>query len=176
LTCNGNEALTQLHNDCPALRNRHCGDGRFAGWSDVADRENWPAVEDGVKCGALFPISSGTPVSPVHGFPSCPGIVSHDLRQQLLQRKTQAVHKSPNFPEFPSRCMPNRVLEQLDSAMERFELPIFIFQGANDVPTPTSQASAYFDDIEAPVKHMEIFSDAGHLPRLCNQTGSWKSC
>ena len=45
----------------------------------------------------------------------------------------------------------------------RFELPIFIFQGENDVLTPTAQARAYFNDVEAPIKHMELISDAGHF-------------
>ena len=45
----------------------------------------------------------------------------------------------------------------------RFEIPIFIFQGENDVLTVTALAKAYFDDIEAPMKHMEMISDAGHF-------------
>ena len=45
----------------------------------------------------------------------------------------------------------------------QFELPIFIFQGQNDVLTSTSQAKAYFNDIEAPIKHLEMISDAGHF-------------
>ena len=45
----------------------------------------------------------------------------------------------------------------------RFNLPVFFFQGANDVLTLTAQAQAYFADIEAPVKRMELISDAGHF-------------
>lgn len=45
----------------------------------------------------------------------------------------------------------------------RFELPIFVFQGDSDVLTTTSQAKAYFEDVEAPMKHMELISDAGHF-------------
>lgn len=45
----------------------------------------------------------------------------------------------------------------------RFDLPVFIFQGANDVLTLTAQAQAYFADIEAPIKRMELISNAGHF-------------
>jgi pimeloyl-ACP methyl ester carboxylesterase len=45
----------------------------------------------------------------------------------------------------------------------RFPLPIFIFQGENDVLTTPSMARTLFDDIEAPIKHMELITDAGHF-------------
>jgi pimeloyl-ACP methyl ester carboxylesterase len=45
----------------------------------------------------------------------------------------------------------------------RFDLPVFIFQGEHDVLTPSQQAGAYFADIEASLKRMELISDAGHF-------------
>lgn len=45
----------------------------------------------------------------------------------------------------------------------RFELPIFIFQGENDMLTTPSIARALFDDIVAPIKQMELISGAGHF-------------
>lgn len=45
----------------------------------------------------------------------------------------------------------------------RFDLPVFIFQGEDDVLTLTAQAQTYFADIEAPVKRMELIPDAGHF-------------
>ncbi len=45
----------------------------------------------------------------------------------------------------------------------RFDLPVFLLQGENDVLTLTAQAQAYFSDIEAPIKRMELISDAGHF-------------
>lgn len=45
----------------------------------------------------------------------------------------------------------------------RFELPIFVFQGETDVLTTPSLAREYFADVEAPFKHMETISDAGHF-------------
>ena len=45
----------------------------------------------------------------------------------------------------------------------RFDLPVFLFQGEDDVLTLTAQAQAYFVEIEAPIKHMELISDAGHF-------------
>jgi pimeloyl-ACP methyl ester carboxylesterase len=53
----------------------------------------------------------------------------------------------------------------------RFNLPIFVFQGESDLLTPAAEAQAYFDDLEAPAKRMELIPDAGHFamflqPRL----------
>jgi len=45
----------------------------------------------------------------------------------------------------------------------RFEVPFFIFQGADDVLTPPGLARAYFDDVIAPVKGMTLIRNAGHF-------------
>lgn len=45
----------------------------------------------------------------------------------------------------------------------RLELPFFIFQGENDVLTTPLLAQQFFADVEAPRKHMELISDAGHF-------------
>ena len=45
----------------------------------------------------------------------------------------------------------------------RFEVPIFIFQGEKDVLTTPALAREFFDDVIAPVKRMELISDAGHF-------------
>jgi pimeloyl-ACP methyl ester carboxylesterase len=45
----------------------------------------------------------------------------------------------------------------------RFDLPVFFFQGEHDVLTLTAHAQAYFADIDAPVKRMELISGAGHF-------------
>jgi pimeloyl-ACP methyl ester carboxylesterase len=45
----------------------------------------------------------------------------------------------------------------------RFEVPFFIFQGRNDVLTTPVLARAYFEAIVAPIKKMELISDAGHF-------------
>ncbi|WP_328926249.1 alpha/beta hydrolase [Streptomyces sp. NBC_00190] len=45
----------------------------------------------------------------------------------------------------------------------RFEMPFFIFQGAQDVITPAARAKAYFDAVEAPVKGFELIEDASHF-------------
>lgn len=44
-----------------------------------------------------------------------------------------------------------------------FEIPFFIFQGANDVLTPPILAREYFEDVIAPLKHMTIIRNAGHF-------------
>jgi pimeloyl-ACP methyl ester carboxylesterase len=45
----------------------------------------------------------------------------------------------------------------------RYEIPIFFFQGENDVLTTPQLARAYFNDVAAPMKRMELISDAGHF-------------
>jgi pimeloyl-ACP methyl ester carboxylesterase len=45
----------------------------------------------------------------------------------------------------------------------RFNLPIFLFQGENDLLTLTAEAQAYFGDLEAPAKRLELIADAGHF-------------
>jgi proline iminopeptidase len=44
-----------------------------------------------------------------------------------------------------------------------FEIPFFIFQGANDVITLPGLARAYFEDVAAPFKGMTLIRDAGHF-------------
>ncbi len=43
------------------------------------------------------------------------------------------------------------------------EIPLFIFQGDNDLVTPTVTAKAYFDKIKAPHKEFALLRRAGHL-------------
>ena len=45
----------------------------------------------------------------------------------------------------------------------RFEVPIFIFQGSNDVLTTPALATAFFEEIVAPIKKMELISNSGHF-------------
>ncbi|WP_263352458.1 alpha/beta fold hydrolase [Acidicapsa acidisoli] len=44
-----------------------------------------------------------------------------------------------------------------------FEIPVFIFQGENDVLTTLEQAEAFFADVVAPIKRMALIPDAGHF-------------
>jgi len=58
-----------------------------------------------------------------------------------------------------------------------FSVPFFVFQGANDINTPTSLAMEYCEEVSAPAKACEVIPDAGHntlafsgeLLRLLNQ-------
>ncbi|AOP48621.1 alpha/beta fold hydrolase [Streptomyces lydicus] len=44
-----------------------------------------------------------------------------------------------------------------------FRLPVFIFQGDQDVVTPPEPARQFLDDITAPVKDFALIRDAGHF-------------
>ncbi len=61
------------------------------------------------------------------------------------------------------RLLPEIVRYDAWAQGTRFELPVFFFQGKNDVLTLTEQAQAYFADIQAPLKHMDLIADAGHF-------------
>ncbi|WP_116209770.1 alpha/beta fold hydrolase [Streptomyces olivoreticuli] len=45
----------------------------------------------------------------------------------------------------------------------RFEVPFFLFQGAQDMLTPPERARRFFDDVHAPVKDFALIDDAGHF-------------
>ncbi|MBP0450084.1 alpha/beta hydrolase [Kitasatospora sp. RG8] len=45
----------------------------------------------------------------------------------------------------------------------RFDLPFFIFQGDQDVLTPTDRARRFHDDVQAPVKDFALIEDAAHF-------------
>ncbi|MFI6443433.1 alpha/beta fold hydrolase [Kitasatospora sp. NPDC050543] len=45
----------------------------------------------------------------------------------------------------------------------RFDLPFFVFQGDQDVLTPTDRARSFFDDVQAPVKDFALIEDAAHF-------------
>ncbi|MGY3334321.1 pimeloyl-ACP methyl ester carboxylesterase [Streptomyces filamentosus] len=44
-----------------------------------------------------------------------------------------------------------------------FDVPFFIVQGACDLVNTPARARAYFDDVQAPVKHFTLIEDAGHF-------------
>ena len=44
----------------------------------------------------------------------------------------------------------------------KFQMPVFVFQGENDLNTPLATAREYFDEIEAPRKAFEVIPGAGH--------------
>jgi pimeloyl-ACP methyl ester carboxylesterase len=43
-----------------------------------------------------------------------------------------------------------------------FKVPVFVFQGENDMNAPVVLARAYFDEIEAPTKAFEVIAGSGH--------------
>ena len=43
-----------------------------------------------------------------------------------------------------------------------FKVPVFVFQGENDLNAPVSVARAWFDEVRAPRKAFEIIAGAGH--------------
>lgn len=61
------------------------------------------------------------------------------------------------------RLLPEMVGYDAWAQGTRFDLPVLILHGENDVLTPAAQAQAWFADIQAPVKHMEMIPDAGHF-------------
>lgn len=50
----------------------------------------------------------------------------------------------------------------------RFDVPFFVFQGEADVFMPPGVVRAYFDEVEAPLKHLELLPHSGHLGAFMN--------
>lgn len=50
-----------------------------------------------------------------------------------------------------------------DTLGTEFKVPMFFFQGADDLNTPTALVREYVARIKAPVKRLEILPDVGHL-------------
>ncbi|WP_330261715.1 alpha/beta fold hydrolase [Streptomyces sp. NBC_00539] len=53
--------------------------------------------------------------------------------------------------------------ETADETGTRFEVPFFVFQGELDVLTPPERAKAFFDAVEAPLKHFALIGGASHF-------------
>ncbi len=69
--------------------------------------------------------------------------------------------------EFSQGVMLGPMLDaDLPMIASRFDIPVFFFQGADDIITPTELAREYFDHLEAPKKEFVQFPDAGHLAVL----------
>ncbi|WP_088011085.1 alpha/beta fold hydrolase [Gottfriedia acidiceleris] len=45
----------------------------------------------------------------------------------------------------------------------KFEIPVFIFHGDNDIITPTELAKVFYNEIKAPQKEFVLIKNAGHL-------------
>jgi pimeloyl-ACP methyl ester carboxylesterase len=58
---------------------------------------------------------------------------------------------------------PTQLEEDLFATAGRFEIPVFVIQGREDLFTPTAVAAAYFDHIQAPEKELVVIEGAGHF-------------
>jgi pimeloyl-ACP methyl ester carboxylesterase len=65
-----------------------------------------------------------------------------------------------------SRILDTVMNEDLRDLGIDFKVPIFFFQGRHDHNTPSSLVEAYFNTIEAPLKKLIWFEQAGHVPML----------
>ncbi len=52
----------------------------------------------------------------------------------------------------------------LDELGFKFQVPIFLFQGAKDLTTPQHLTANYLEQVEAPIKEYFLIPDAGHEP------------
>jgi pimeloyl-ACP methyl ester carboxylesterase len=83
-----------------------------------------------------------------------------------------ARYDPPQRPTHDVRAQSMRVFDALKDEMfaydarargVRFEVPMVILQGALDAHITTPQVVAWFDEIEAPVKALELIDGAGHM-------------
>jgi fermentation-respiration switch protein FrsA (DUF1100 family) len=82
--------------------------------------------------------------SPMHGLA--------ELRHLTAGMTLTTERLFPEFLSFDARAL------GLD-----FEIPFFVFQGAEDLHTPTRFALDYFDAVRAPVKGSSLIENAGHF-------------
>lgn len=52
----------------------------------------------------------------------------------------------------------------LMNTVKTLSVPVYIVMGTADVITPYDEAKAWFDALEAPLKHLYVFQDVGHQP------------
>jgi len=70
----------------------------------------------------------------------------------------------PPDAQFSQEVMWNELLaDNLSSLGLKFEVPVVIIQGSEDLVTPTPLAKDYFDRIEAPSKEFVLLNGSGHL-------------
>ena len=65
-----------------------------------------------------------------------------------------------------SRLLPQLAAVDLFDKVERLDVPFVLIQGENDVNTPTTAASMYFESVEAPTKKLVVIDGAGHFAHL----------
>ena len=98
----------------------------------------------------------GSPLSMFAGIPCTPRYSFRDLRDWMAGTNANMAHF---FGEQFSGPMMSVDLTELGPD---FEIPIFIFQGAEDDFTPAEIAKSHFDGINAPEKEFVLLEDRGH--------------
>src|SRR5262249_38353380 len=64
---------------------------------------------------------------------------------------------------------PDMSRENLFATATRFQIPIYVIQGHDDVFAPTPVAADYFNAIQAPSKKLFIIEGAGHFALVTHQ-------
>lgn len=94
---------------------------------------------------------------------------------QNLVQVVKLMSKSPTFKisDIKPLLQLHKNNEVLIDEMLRFDLthysnqykiPVHYILGENDITTPTSISSKYYETIQAPIKSIKIIKDAGHTP------------
>jgi pimeloyl-ACP methyl ester carboxylesterase len=73
----------------------------------------------------------------------------------------QALTKAPDFSI--DRLEPTVANYSLDHLGKKFDVPIFIIDGADDIQVPMTLAKSYFATIQAPINEFHTIPDAAHL-------------
>jgi pimeloyl-ACP methyl ester carboxylesterase len=64
---------------------------------------------------------------------------------------------------------PDQIREDLFATATRFQIPVYVIQGREDLFTPTPVAVEYFNAIRAPSKKLFIIEGAGHFALVTHQ-------
>jgi pimeloyl-ACP methyl ester carboxylesterase len=84
---------------------------------------------------------------------------------------TDAAYIAKGLPRFDARAVSMATFEKLMGEFAnfdarrlglKFDVPMFFFQGRQDLHLPTSEVEAYAAEVEAPTKMLALLQDGGH--------------
>ena len=89
------------------------------------------------------------------------------LRAEFPQLKERDPKEAQNYGdgmEFSGeKVLPDQIASDLPATATDIKTAFFVIQGKDDVVTPTSLATDYFNRVKAPVKELVLIPDAGHF-------------
>ncbi len=71
---------------------------------------------------------------------------------------------APNSPRVSARCGRRTSATDLSQAVPALEIPVYFLEGVHDYTCSYTEAKAYFEKLDAPVKGFYTFDRSAHSP------------